>query len=120
MQPRTAKLLHDCLTAATRIEALIGDKTFEDYAADEVFRLALERLFEIAGESLNQAVQRDESIRTMIPEAGEVIGMRNRIIHGYDTIDDESIWETAVFQVPTLREGLQATLDRYPPEEIIP
>jgi uncharacterized protein with HEPN domain len=48
-----------------------------------------------------------------IPVIRDVIGMRNRIAHGYDEIDNELIWSTATDKVP----GLCATLERLLEEE---
>ena len=33
----------------------------------------------------------------------QIISMRNRVIHGYDKIDNEIIWGTIVRHVPTLK-----------------
>ena len=36
-----------------------------------------------------------------------LIGMRNRIIHGYDTVDDAIVWDAVQNHVPQLMEWLQ-------------
>ena len=33
----------------------------------------------------------------------QIIGMRNRIVHGYDTINLEIVWNTAVESIPELK-----------------
>ena len=33
----------------------------------------------------------------------QIISMRNRVIHGYDKIDDEIIWGTIVRHLPKLK-----------------
>ena len=34
----------------------------------------------------------------------QIIGMRNRIVHGYDTINLEIVWNTAKESIPELKE----------------
>lgn len=41
---------------------------------------------------------------------GAVIGMRNRIIHGYDSVDDSIIWDAVLHHVPPLMTWLQVAL----------
>ena len=33
----------------------------------------------------------------------QIIGMRNRIVHGYDTINLEIVWNTAIESIPELK-----------------
>ena len=33
----------------------------------------------------------------------QIIGMRNRIVHGYDTINLEIVWNTAIESIPKLK-----------------
>jgi uncharacterized protein with HEPN domain len=42
----------------------------------------------------------------------ELIGLRNVIAHGYFALRWEDIWETAVHDVPLLREPLATIRDR--------
>ncbi len=48
-----------------------------------------------------------ESLRNSIPEIRRIVGMRNRIIHGYDSVDDEIVWDAVQHHVPALRSALQ-------------
>jgi uncharacterized protein with HEPN domain len=36
----------------------------------------------------------------------QIISMRNRVIHGYDKIDDEIVWGTIVRHLPILKHEL--------------
>jgi uncharacterized protein with HEPN domain len=100
MQIRTAKLLHDCLGASEEILSLTENLTLDDYLSNRVLRLAVERLFEIVGESLNLAIQSDDSIRSSLPEYRRVIGMRNRLIHGYAEVSDIAVWGAVTKNLP--------------------
>ena len=34
----------------------------------------------------------------------QIVGMRHRIVHGYDTINLDIVWNTAVDSIPSLKE----------------
>ena len=59
-----------------------------EYQADRQFRRAVEREFEIIGEALNRLTHADPSTADRLDELPRIVGFRNRIIHGYDTVDD--------------------------------
>ena len=40
----------------------------------------------------------------------DMIGMRNRVIHAYDDIDVEIVWETVQRDIPLLATQLEAIL----------
>ena len=40
----------------------------------------------------------------------QIISMRNRVIHGYDKIDNEIIWGTIVRHLPTLKTEIEGLL----------
>ena len=41
----------------------------------------------------------------------QIIGMRNRIVHGYDTINLEIVWSTAIESIPELKEYCKEILN---------
>jgi uncharacterized protein with HEPN domain len=43
MEPRSAALLWDLLTAVQRIQVFVAAKTWDDYASDVLLRSAVER-----------------------------------------------------------------------------
>ena len=43
----------------------------------------------------------------------QIIGMRHRIVHGYDTIDLEIVWNTAIDSIPELREYCVEISEQY-------
>ncbi len=80
----------------------MGDKRdFSVYIANKMLRRAIEREFEIIGEAMNRIERLDPKIE--ISSKKQIINMRNRVIHGYDKIDDEIVWGTIVRHLPTLK-----------------
>ena len=78
--------LHDMLSHAQEVVDLLGDRGREALAQDRVSQLALTRLIEIVGEAANRVSPEARSAYPDIPWT-QIIGMRNRLIHGYDVVD---------------------------------
>lgn len=53
------------------------------------------------GEAMNRILKEDAGFP--IEEANRIVGLRNQIIHGYDSISDENIWAILVNHLPKLR-----------------
>lgn len=115
MNVRVAKRLHDALVAAQRIDRYVQGRTYDAYVADDYFRSAVERQFEVISEALRIAVATDDGdeILAAIPQVPKIIGLRNRIAHSYDVLDDEIIWRAAVVEIPTLLPQLEEVLGDF-------
>jgi uncharacterized protein with HEPN domain len=75
-----------------------------------LLRSAVERQFEIVGESLSKAEDIDPSLTEQIPDIRRIIGLRNRIIHGYDTVDNQIVWDIVHTELPKLIDQLELLL----------
>ena len=110
MKMRTKKRLLDAFTACQAIEKFVADRPFADYEQNLMLRSAVERQFEIIGEALHQAEVDDPEVTDLLPELRRIVGMRNRIIHGYDSVDDELLWQTIQHNIPPLSKHLELIL----------
>ena len=115
MSAELTRRLHDALHACDEAQAFVGDLTFATYLERSMVRSAVERQLEITGEALNHASRLDPKLASRVPELSRVVGMRNRLIHGYDRVDDELIWDAVKYRIPALRARLQALLDSSEP-----
>ncbi len=77
------KYLFDIQQACRLIGEFTAGKAFEDYKTESMLRSAVERQFEILGEALAQLSKADPELAAQIPDAGNAIGFRNVLIHGY-------------------------------------
>jgi uncharacterized protein with HEPN domain len=103
------KYLFDIQESIDSIEKYLGDKRdFKVYVADKMLRRAVEREFEIMGEAMSRIEKLDSSLK--ISSKRQIISMRNRVIHGYDKIDNEIIWGTIVRHLPGLKIEIQDLL----------
>jgi uncharacterized protein with HEPN domain len=110
MNDQVKQRLLDALAASEAIPVFMGNTSLEEYKADYGRRLQIERLLEIVGEALNRTRLLDPGISVLIPEMTAIIGMRNRIIHGYDRVDDELVWTVARHNVVVLSEELRSLI----------
>jgi uncharacterized protein with HEPN domain len=92
MDNAAKKLLFDVPDSARSIRDWCATRTFDDYESDRQFRRAVEREFEIIGEALGRLSIDHPDTAERIDELPRIVGFRNRIIHGYDTIDDATVW----------------------------
>lgn len=99
-------------TAIERVQRFLVHKTFADYAAQDLLRAGVERQVEIMGEALNQLRRHDAALAASIRDHQRIIGFRNVLIHGYATVDDSVVWDTAIDKLPPLLTDVRALLDR--------
>ncbi len=110
MNELTAQSLRDIHDAALEVSHFLGSASLERYTDNRGLQLQIERLLEIIGEALNRALKSDPDLRDQLTNPMSIIGMRNRISHGYDAIDDEVIWSSASFDVPLLLQEVDLLL----------
>ena len=104
----------DAIEACKAIQEFSSGLSLEDYLASLRDRSAIERQFEILGEAFKRIEEVDPSFRDRFAELGDAIGMRNRLAHGYDRVDDTTVWDTAKEFVPLLQAKLSAWLAANP------
>jgi len=86
--------------------SLLKNKRRQILDKDRLLSLALVRLLEIIGESANRIPIEEKEKYPGIPWS-KIIGLRNRLIHGYDSIDFDILWEIVKKDLPVLISGLR-------------
>jgi uncharacterized protein with HEPN domain len=101
--------LRQMLDYAQKAVVLSRGRKRSDLDQDLTFNLALTRLIEIIGEAANRTPQ---EFRDDHPEIRwiEIIGMRNRLIHGYDEVDFDFLWSVVRNDLPSLIKQLNKAL----------
>ena len=97
------------LDASREAIALARGRTRQDLAEDRILELALTRLVEIVGEAASR-VPRDQQARYPDIPWADIVGMRNRLVHGYTEIDGDALWSTIAEDLPVLVPLLEAAL----------
>ena len=108
MNPRSLKRLEDAGEACTRIQSFLKGTSLETFVNSELLRSAVERQLEIIGEALGIAAKEDDSLLEVVPDIARIVGLRNRLIHGYDSVDPELIWDVVKTKIPPLKRQLAA------------
>ena len=110
MDRQTRKLLRDALDAADEILDYTRDVDLETFTTDRMRQKATYFAFAVLGEALNQLMKQSPSLRSDISDVQMAIDMRNRLIHGYASIDVGLVWATAEAEIEDLRDELRVLL----------
>jgi uncharacterized protein with HEPN domain len=102
--------LLDALDAAQAIQAFVDGRTEEDYGKDRLLRSAIDREFEVVGEALNRLRRDDAAVAARIPDIAQIVGFRNVLIHGYDTVDRRAVWKAITVEIPLLVASVSGLL----------
>lgn len=70
---------------------------------------ALVRALEVIGEAANYIPVSEQEEHPEIPWS-QIVGLRHRLIHGYDSVDLEILWQIVNKDIPPLIKALQAIL----------
>ena len=93
--------LRHMLDYAREALSMAHGKTRADLDSDRQLNLSLVRLLEIAGEAAARVSTRTKDRYSQI-KWSEIVGLRNRLIHGYDTVDFDILWQVVTADLPFL------------------
>ena len=94
------------LDNAREAVALIQGKTRESLDSERTIQLSLIRLVEVIGEAASRVSREGQVSYGNIPWE-DVVGMRHRLIHGYDKVDLDILWVTVSEDLPQLIRELE-------------
>jgi len=101
------------LEAARRVARYCDGMTRDTLEADEMRFLAVVKSIEVIGEAATKVSHAMQERVCGIDWEG-VRRMRNRLIHGYDTIDPARVWDAVEIDIPGLIDALAAELGPGP------
>lgn len=78
---------------------------------NRMLELALIRLIEIVGEAAGKVSSDGKAWFDGVPWP-QIIAMRNRLIHGYDAIDIDVLWDTVENDLPDLISKLEKEMNK--------
>ena len=100
--------LRDILDAIDRVEQYV-EKGRKEFEQNELHQIWIVHHVQIIGEAARGLSRGMRSTNPQVPWA-DVIAMRNILIHEYFGIDLQEVWDTAVNDLPKLREQVEAML----------
>ncbi len=101
--------VHHMLDHAREAVVMIQDRSRDDLGRDRMLNLALVRLMEIVGEAASRV---PDDLRSRHPDVPwrDVSDLRNRLIHGYDTVNFDILWAIVHDDLPPVIEQLESIL----------
>ena len=111
MRPDDRVRLRHMLDAARTATGYARQRQRRDLDTDELSAHGLVRLVEIIGEA---ATRVSPDARAEIPALPwpAIVGMRNRLAHGYYDVDLDVVWNTLTVDLPPLIAELERHLER--------
>lgn len=97
------------LDYALTAQRLAKDRKRADLDADEVLHLALTRAVEVVGEAARRVSKEKRKELSGIPWS-QIMGARNRLIHGDDYVDLDVLWDIITFDLQPLIEQLRKAI----------
>lgn len=108
--------LLDIAQAARRIAAFVKDVDETAFTANAEKHWAVVAQLMVIGEAVNRLSDAFTSSHPRM-EWRKIAGMRNRLIHGYDKIRWELVWQTATVFVPELLAYIEPLIPSRPSDE---
>lgn len=111
MQRDPRAFLWDLREAAQAIQSFTAGLDVNGYVGNELVQAAVERKFEVIGEALNQLAKLDPAMAARIPDVPQIVAFRNQLVHGYATVNPDTVWNIAQNALPGLLAAVQSLLD---------
>jgi uncharacterized protein with HEPN domain len=103
--------LFDIKQACDEITAFTQDMSFEEYSNNAMVKAAVERKFLVIGEAMSRLKKEHPDIVSKLTDHVKIIGFRNVLVHGYDIIDDATVWSAIQDSMSTLRKEVDVILN---------
>jgi len=110
MNEKVLKYLYDIKIAIGEIDSFFENepRSYDNYRQNSLLKRAIERNLEIIGEAMNRILKEDPGF--LIENSKRIISLRNQIIHGYDSVSDESIWGIINIHIPKLKTEIDSLI----------
>ncbi len=108
--------LHDILAAMQSAVHFMGNRSLEQFLADDLVSAAVERRIEIMGEATKRLSM---SLRDAHPEIPwrKMTGMRDLLIHAYDDIELDIVYDAVTEVIPPLIPQIEVLVQTIPDPE---
>ncbi len=111
MRHDARKYLWDIREAGQAIQRFCVNKSLEDFREDEQLVAAVERKFGIIGEAMSRLSKLRPELVLTITDINKIIGLRHILVHDYDRIKDETLWEIIEKHLPVLLREIDGLIE---------
>ena len=107
LRSQVLKYLLDVESAITELEKIVdlSGHSYSDFSSNFLAVRAAERDLMIIGEAMNKLRNVDSNIK--ITGTRDIIGLRNLLVHSYDSIDPTLIWKIMMKDIPILKKEIE-------------
>ncbi|MGA2205126.1 MAG: HepT-like ribonuclease domain-containing protein [Terracidiphilus sp.] len=116
---RVGDYLEHILAAVDRIQRYIAGKSVADFMADTILQDAVLRNLGVVGEAARKLIADSPEYAALHPEIplAKINATRNRIIHAYEEVDLDIIWNLLLYDVSVLRPKIVEALNAIKREQ---
>jgi uncharacterized protein with HEPN domain len=107
----TRVILEEMLESAQAIQEYASGLTLDEFRSQRMAQDAVIRRIEILGEAARSLPAEFTQQHPAVPWP-QVVAMRNRLIHGYFSVDLDLTWTVVQRDIPELERILHALLDQ--------
>ena len=101
MRPDDAIRIRHMIEAAQTAQRFVEGRRCADLDTDKMLLFAVVQAIQIIGEAASRISSETRTTTPLVPWA-RITGMRNRLVHAYDEINHEVVWQTATEEIPAL------------------
>jgi uncharacterized protein with HEPN domain len=115
---RTQDYVEHILEALERIQRYTAGKSEAEFTASTLLQDGVLRNLGIIGEAARRLLAEAPEFAALHPEIpfAKIYATRNRIIHAYEEVDMEIIWNLVLYDVPDLQPKIGAALNEFKEE----
>ncbi len=111
-KPSDLDLLDDILICMEKIQSYINGITYEQFIDDLKTQDAVIRNIEVIGEAAKHLSDNLRLKYSDIPWK-EIVGTRDRLIHGYFGVNIDIVWRIATVDIPKLKPRIEKIKNEY-------
>ena len=101
--------IEDILDGMSKADLLLEGVSYSQFESDFRINFAVVRSLEIIGEAAKRVPDEVRQKYPDIPWKG-MAGMRDRIIHGYDNVDLQIVWDVVMRDIPQIKPKIELIL----------
>jgi uncharacterized protein with HEPN domain/predicted nucleotidyltransferase len=114
---RVTRALADMRQACLELESFIAGRTRQDYETDRLLSSAVERQLITSGEAALRLRRWAPAYEQPLPALRAMVGFRNVLVHQYDKIDADRIWQVLTEEVAPLRQKIEQFQSKHKDSE---
>ncbi len=110
MKPENLVFLEDIRNAINELDLFVPLEGYDEFTQNRPSQLIAERLLIVIGES---AARIRRTHPDLLKNSDRIIGLRNRVVHDYSTIDKATVYAIIIDHIPNLKKEVEELLHQH-------